>query len=590
MLHSDALQIARGMPSGGFRPEEPESINLEAILRFARKRRRLCLVWLLGGLLLGIGYAALSAPSYTATAAVLLEDPTPRTAGDVAVAQSDAAHSTYIETQLQIFASNEIIARVVDALNLVQDPEFGQNAGGLVSWLMHEARSLVRSHAEPDPRHATVVRVRRAFAVHRIGISDVLEIQFTSTDPDRAADFASAIIRAYVDSRVAEQEGNRKTRAEHDWKLLAELRDKAFPAVRPGEATASIVAPGPEARAQFLEEQQKTESYRALYGRLLQRALGNTDAQLPSPGLEVLTPATPPLIASSRLISVVAFVAVGGIAGLAHALLREITDDVLRTADDLRIFTDIARVAVIPKLDKTELRYERSSRDNAQSSYGVDCRRAYDAAGKLAVAMLDANIRRSRRLIGVVSPQEGAGASLVAAQLAKVLADTGSNTCLVDANWRSPLSDVSLPDETLYGRLTGWKENTASMVGTLDVLTLRAAAPVSDLTASLSIVTALESAGVEHQWIVVDFHSLAQTMDLEVAINLIDQVVVIVEAQRTTGQGLRGVLNIVPPGKLAGIVLNKVKIKGKRSRKQGTPYRHLETAATGRRVVTDLLG
>jgi hypothetical protein len=37
-------------------------------------------------------------------------------------------------------------------------------------------------------------------------------------------------------------------------------------------------------------------------------------------------------------------------------------------------------------------------------------------------------------------------------------------------------------------------------------------------------------------------------------------------------------------------VLNKVKIKGKRSRKQGTPYRHLETAATGRRVVTDLLG
>jgi len=596
MLHSDALQTASlGLPSSGFRPDDLEAINLEAILRFLRKRYRLCLAWLFSGLLLGLGYAAVAPSSYTATAEVMLQDPPRRTPADLVVAQTDAAHSTNIETQIQVFTSNEIIGRVVDTLHLVDDPEFGRNAGGLRSWLILQARSLLRppSVRNYEPRDATIARVRDALAVRRVGISDVLEIQFTSINPERAADFAGAVIRAYIASRLAEQESARTTLAALDWKLLAELRDKAFPAASPGEATASIVAPGPDARARFLEEQQKTESYRALYGALLQR-LGEANSQLPSPGLQVITPATPPLIASSRLITVIVFIActgIGGILGLGHALLREVTDDVLRTADDLRGFEAIARVAVIPKLSPTELCMERSPRGNAQLSYGAHCRPVYDAMGKLAVAMLGASSRgSSRRLIGVVSPQDGAGASLVAAQLAKVLADTGSKTCLVDANWRLPLSDVSLPDKSRYGELAGGMERAGSTTGTLDLLTLRAAAPVSDLTASLSIVAALESAGVEHQWIVVDFHSFAQTVDLEAAINLMDQVVVIVEAQRTTRQALRDLMNVVPPLKLRAIVMNKAGV----GRKEANPWRmrnlYLKSITMGRRIGIDLLG
>ncbi len=589
MLHGDALQSASvGLPSGGFRPDDTESINVEAILRFLRKRRRLCLAWLFVGLLLGIGYAAVSSPSYTAFADVLLQDPTPRAAGDVAVAQSDAAHSTYIETQVQVFASNEIIGRVVDTLNLVEDPEFGRNAGGLRTWLIGQARSLLRPSSVPehDPRLATIVRVRRALLVYRIGTSDVLEILFTSSNPTRAADFAGAVIRAYVDSRLAEQETARTTNAARDWKLLGELRDKAFPAVPPGEAMSSTVAPGPEARALFLEEQQKTETYRLLYARLLQRVLGYADSQLASPGLQVITPPTPPLIASSRLIVVIAFAGIGGILGLGHALWREAADDVLRTTDDLRGFEEIGRVTVIPKLNQTELRIEGSPRGNAQPSYRADCRPVYEAMGNLAVAMLEACSRRSRRLIGVVSPQDGAGASLVAAQLAKVLADTGSKTCLVDANWRLPVVDVSLPGEIRYGALTGWMEKTT---GTLDLLTLRAAASVSGLTASLSIFAALERVDVEHQWIVVDFHSLARTVDLEAAINLMDQVVVIVEAQRTTRQGLRDLLNVVPASKLAAVVMNKASVKRKKPKAHRTPDRDSKVLTTGKRLEIDLL-
>ena len=592
MLHGDALQSASGRrQGGGLRPNDSEAIDFEAILRFLRKRFRLWLAWLFVGLLLGIAYAAVFPPDYTVTAAVLLQDPTPRMAGDVAVAQSDGAHSTYIETQIQVLASNEIIGRVVDTLNLIEDPEFGRNAAGLRTWLTGQVRSLLRPSSVPehDLRQETIVRVRRALALQRVGMSDVLEIHFTSRDPALAANFASAVIRGYVDSRLAEQESARRSTAEHDWKLLAELRDKAFPLVPPGEAMSSSAAAGPEARALFLEEQQRTDTYRTLYGRLLQRALGATDFQLTLPGLLVITPPAKPLVASSRLIGIVALIGVCGILGFGHALLREATDDVLRTADDLRGFEEVGRVTVIPKLSQAELRLERLSRGNAQPSYKAGCVPVFEAMGNLAVAMLEASSRRSRRLIGVVSPQDGAGASLIAAQLAKVLADAGSRTCLVDANWRLPSLDASSPGEIRYGALTGWMEKGGLTAG-LDLLTLRAATPVSSLTASLSILAALASVDVEHPWVVVDFHSLAATVDLEAAVKLMDQVVVVVQAQRTTRHGLRSLLDVVPATKLAAVVMNKAKVKRKRAKAPRTVSRGSKVVTTGGPVEVDPLG
>jgi len=47
MLHSDALQSASvGLPRGGSRLDDTESINFEAILRFLRKRYHLFLAQL----------------------------------------------------------------------------------------------------------------------------------------------------------------------------------------------------------------------------------------------------------------------------------------------------------------------------------------------------------------------------------------------------------------------------------------------------------------------------------------------------------------------------------------------------------------
>src|SRR5271166_6066123 len=88
-------------------PDERDSIDTDAIIRFIRRRRRLCLFWLAAGLCAGIAYAILTPAYYTAFASILLEDQAARSS-DSSVSATDAANSTYVETQVQVLESEDV--------------------------------------------------------------------------------------------------------------------------------------------------------------------------------------------------------------------------------------------------------------------------------------------------------------------------------------------------------------------------------------------------------------------------------------------------------------------------------------------------
>src|ERR1700722_9669354 len=78
-------------------PDDRDSVDTDALLRFIRKRGRLCLGWLVAGLCTGILYGMATPAHYTATANILLEDHSAKSP-DAPVGETDAAHSTYVET------------------------------------------------------------------------------------------------------------------------------------------------------------------------------------------------------------------------------------------------------------------------------------------------------------------------------------------------------------------------------------------------------------------------------------------------------------------------------------------------------------
>lgn len=559
MLHSDALQSASfDSPGNPWGPDQRDSIDFDAILRFFRKRRRLCAIWLLGGVIAGIAYAIMSPPYYTASASVLLEDRSARTTGAPA-AETDGAHSTYVETQVQVFESDEVIGRVVDEKGLTQDPEFGRPSNGLRALLIHYVRPFVRSTPAPvrEPRYATIIRVRHGLSVHRVGTSDVLEIDFTSRDANRSADFVNAIIQSYVNSGAALQAAARAETESHVRKLLIELRDKAFPV--PSSDTDAAVASetGPETRARFLEQQDRTDTYRALYGRLLQRALGAADRESLAANIRVITPAAPPLLASSSLVIVAAFTVIGGVFGFVHALFREATDDTLRNMEDVQRLDGADRVAVIPKLNAVELQAEGEVHGPLQTAYTAAAAPVYDAMARLAVTLRDGGNWHSGWVVSIASPTQGAGVSVAAAQLARVIAESGQKTILLDANWRQAAHGQALLSASQGRKLARGLGSVQRETNSLVVLMLRATTPLSDLNASLSVVSAIEVLRAEHDYVLVDLHACDQTADLEAVMSVTDQVIMVAESGRTTSRSLRSCLRKIPRHKLAAVVLNK---------------------------------
>src|SRR4051812_36883114 len=159
MRHSHPIALARyELPGEPPRLDDGDSLDSDKIIRFIRSSWRLCLIWLATGLCAGIAFLVLSPSYYSAFTVILFEDGAARPAG--ASAGTDAVASAYIDTQVQVLQSGEVVGRVVDQNRLVQDEEFGGGAAA----------------TNPEIRHATILRVAHALSVRRIGVSNAVEI------------------------------------------------------------------------------------------------------------------------------------------------------------------------------------------------------------------------------------------------------------------------------------------------------------------------------------------------------------------------------------------------------------------------------
>ncbi len=475
MLHTEPIVLPPyDMHAEPLGPRDRDFLDADAIIGFAQRSWRLCLIWIGVGLCASIAFLIVSPAYYTAYSTILFYDSTSKPAAASGTA-ADAVASAHVDTQIQVLQSDEVLGRVVDQNRLVQDRGFG----------------IGMASTNPEARHATILRVVAALSVQRIGISDAVQIGFTSKSRLRSAAITNAIIQNYIDMRLELQRANTLSTPE----------------------------------SSFL-------------------------------GVRVITPATPPVERSwPRTIFVFGIAVAAAVAlGVAHALLREATDRSLRTAEDVRRFTGLDCITPVPKIEGQAWVIGEIHSGGLQPTY-------LNAAADFCQSMVRLAVRlqnRSKFVTGVVAPTAGAGASSVAAHLANILAESGRKTLLVDANWRKPTMGLSMskssPSRMLARRLAA----THLEAGRLDVLMLRAAAPISPLNASLSIVTALQHLQPEYDCVVVDFHSTDQTADLEANIAVINDAVVVVEAERTTAESLRGLLGVLPRDKIEAVIVNKM--------------------------------
>ena len=199
-------------PSPRLAPFGAEAGASSALLSPAAIARRLVgkWYWIAAGALVGAGLAALYALTlpneYQAISRILLEPRGITPIRDTVLPQGLNSEATiaYSQSQVDIISSVSVLAPVIEDEGLRGDPEFTDGA----HWLSGLGLSGLKAAlvAEDDAASPSVLKaLYERLYVGRLPNTFVIEIGFTSEDPNKAARIANAITRSYLASESGAQ-------------------------------------------------------------------------------------------------------------------------------------------------------------------------------------------------------------------------------------------------------------------------------------------------------------------------------------------------------------------------------------------------
>jgi capsular exopolysaccharide synthesis family protein len=272
---------------------------------------------------------------------------------------------------------------------------------GPVAVLARKSLGLSGNNGERLLSHLTVSAASTA---------NVLTFQYTSSDPQQAARNANAFAQAYIAYRNST--------------VLKPLSN----AIREKEHTISALM----AQLPHAGKVQRGVLVMELREDATQLAQFQADQQLVSAGT-VITNAAPPSSPSSPKVAKTLLIAgvIGLVFGLCLALIREAMDRRIKNPDALESRLRAPVLGVIPKFDAR-------SPERSLATIADPRGPASEAYRMTAITLEHLAARDGQRVIMVVSPQDGGGASTTVANLGVVLAQAGHRVILVSADLRYP--------------------------------------------------------------------------------------------------------------------------------------------------------
>ncbi|KRR18877.1 AAA family ATPase [Bradyrhizobium retamae] len=209
-------------------------------------------------------YLRITPPTYTARVQVLLANPRAQFVQQQSILSEPAFDHNQIETQIQLLKSSALATSVITQLNLVNDPDFSGSGPSLSS--LWRAASTWNSTLPQQSKASTpaglsdaiITAFQDRLSANRIGMSSILEISFSSSNRERAAEIANAVAGAYIAEQLnAKFEANRSATS---WlqDRLRDLGDQALNAeraVNQYKSQNNIVSP----EGKSIDEQQVTE-------------------------------------------------------------------------------------------------------------------------------------------------------------------------------------------------------------------------------------------------------------------------------------------------------------------------------------------
>ena len=164
----------------------PPLFDVGAVWARLWQRRWLVLAAIGGAFALALLYLAVTAPTYTATASLLIDPRDARSTQFETVLPGIGPDSAAVASQVFVIESRDLLMAVFDDEGIAQDEEFA--GGGLLS--------LVGLSGETS-KDAIFRRFERRVTVERAGLTYVIDVSFKSRSAEKAARIANAIVERY---------------------------------------------------------------------------------------------------------------------------------------------------------------------------------------------------------------------------------------------------------------------------------------------------------------------------------------------------------------------------------------------------------
>ncbi|QPF87129.1 AAA family ATPase [Bradyrhizobium genosp. L] len=206
-------------------------LSAERVLDVLRRQWPLIASVLGGVMALVVVYLLVAKPMYTANARILI---------DIKQAQvlnkdSDSNNTAlidpgFVDSQVEIINSDDLILSVVRRLRLTDDPEFNGSNPGVIGFIAGKVMALFSSGDPPSKdriEHGAVVILQKNLRVERVLTTYVMSLSYKSVDPDKAMKIVNAITNAYIVGALEAKYDSTKRATEWLQARSEELRQQA---------------------------------------------------------------------------------------------------------------------------------------------------------------------------------------------------------------------------------------------------------------------------------------------------------------------------------------------------------------------------
>ncbi|WP_184392654.1 GumC family protein [Rhizobium sp. BK650] len=528
------------------------SLTLRDMSFFVRMRWPWIVFTTLVFLAFAAAYLFIAKPTYVASTQLMVF---PQVNGSDA--QRAFAEDAFIDAQLEIAKSSDVLGGAVGALNLASDPGFADQALSLQDkvkdWLTGNRTGTVQSETgsgdatsdntqtaaaiqETARTDRAIARLRNIVAMRRIGQSTILEISASASNPQRAVEIADAVAQQYIRKNV-----QMKAAAAQQYSQWLEqfVNEQQRGLADAANALATFKA-NPRDQFKLAELQSATDARRTLFeNTLTQYTEAKQRISYPVSDATIVSQATSPLAKAqpnNSLILAFALV-VGAGSGLGLAMIRHVSDRRIMRTQQLSQAAGLSFVTPLGRAKRTGRAAALPAADEGGSV-------AYPLIPGMAElgATVTGFRRRRRVVIGIVAVNPGNGASTIACELAVLSAISGSRTLLIDAAaTKSSLSKSIAPNSSaglidVLDNIEAIRTATLSLTPTLKFLPLGKVRAVTPAVRLSSRRTQLNFADLKKEFdaIFVDISAFTSSPDANAIAPELDGVLVVTSYGRTS--------------------------------------------------------